>query len=281
MRRVLGILRVDFEVFFIRRNPNPNNTIMKTLHLKRAFTLIELLVVIAIIAILAAILFPAFARARENARRASCQSNLKQIGLGVLQYVQDYDEGFPIHNNGTPNNAGGFFATMQPYLKSTQLYQCPSETTAPDAPGDPGNNGYTDYAYNLNLGWDGGNAKVNQSVLTQSALSVMVFDSGKDGEANGRSDAWSLGCGSGGTNCASGGLATFREAAVAQRHLETQDFLFCDGHVKAYKGQAPQQSAAVYNSCTPGSAGGSVFRPGRCSATSGASGNSPTFNLTP
>ena len=59
---------------------------------KSGFTLIELLVVIAIIAILAAMLFPVFARARENARRSSCQSNLKQIGLGLLQYSQDYDE---------------------------------------------------------------------------------------------------------------------------------------------------------------------------------------------
>ncbi|RYG53119.1 DUF1559 domain-containing protein, partial [bacterium] len=59
---------------------------------RKAFTLIELLVVIAIIAILAAILFPVFGRARENARRSSCQSNLKQIGLGIMQYTQDYDE---------------------------------------------------------------------------------------------------------------------------------------------------------------------------------------------
>ncbi len=61
----------------------------------KAFTLIELLVVIAIIAILAAILFTVFARARENARRSSCQSNLKQIGLSIFQYIQDYDENYP------------------------------------------------------------------------------------------------------------------------------------------------------------------------------------------
>lgn len=89
------------------------------------FTLIELLVVIAIIAILAAILFPAFARARENARRASCQSNLKQMGLGILQYVQDYDEVMPPSYNQT--DGGRSWRTLvQPYVKSTQLFMCPS-----------------------------------------------------------------------------------------------------------------------------------------------------------
>ena len=110
---------------------------------KKGFTLIELLVVIAIIAILAAILFPAFARARENARRASCQSNLKQIGLGFVQYSQDYDETLPniLRDNSVgaatvdPNNK---FVTdytvwaemIQPYVKSTQLFVCPSNTYA-------------------------------------------------------------------------------------------------------------------------------------------------------
>ncbi len=102
---------------------------------KTAFTLIELLVVIAIIAILAAILFPVFARARENARRSSCQSNLKQIGLGLLQYTQDYDERLPLTYNGTPygtsngySNWGLWMIYIHPYIKSTQIYRCPSTT---------------------------------------------------------------------------------------------------------------------------------------------------------
>src|SRR5437763_7255396 len=77
----------------------------------QGFTLIELLVVIAIIAILAAILFPVFGRARENARRSSCQSNLKQIGLGLAQYTQDYDENYPISEDAT---GAGATATTGP-----------------------------------------------------------------------------------------------------------------------------------------------------------------------
>src|SRR5687768_7397049 len=88
------------------------------------FTLIELLVVIAIIAILAAILFPVFARAREAARKASCQSNLKQIGSAWLMYVQDYDETTP---QNTWSNGGGAYhpvvahARLQPYIKNTAV----------------------------------------------------------------------------------------------------------------------------------------------------------------
>ena len=107
-------------------------------HVSSAFTLIELLVVIAIIAILAAILFPVFARARENARRSSCQSNLKQIGLGMMQYAQDYDEMLSPFG-GTNQTAPDFmassavinpFKTAQPYLKNTQIFVCPSATVA-------------------------------------------------------------------------------------------------------------------------------------------------------
>lgn len=92
---------------------------------RRAFTLIELLVVIAIIAILAAILFPVFAQAREKARQASCLSNTKQIGLGVMQYVQDYDENYPYHAwkpTATPErqswNQWTWKESIEPYVKN-------------------------------------------------------------------------------------------------------------------------------------------------------------------
>jgi prepilin-type N-terminal cleavage/methylation domain-containing protein len=130
---------------------------------RRGFTLIELLVVIAIIAILAAILFPVFARARENARRTSCMSNLKQIGLGFMQYTQDYDEKFPpplycgvwssdyssrtidtdpskpsgvfkISSGGTADNWVSWMDAIFPYVKSVQLFRCPSASNAASVP---------------------------------------------------------------------------------------------------------------------------------------------------
>ena len=100
---------------------------MKT---RQGFTLIELLVVIAIIAILAAILFPVFARARENARKATCQSNLKQIGNASMMYTQDYDEKLPCAYRGIYPAAvdtwdSGGHGFVGPYLKNTQVLICP------------------------------------------------------------------------------------------------------------------------------------------------------------
>jgi prepilin-type N-terminal cleavage/methylation domain-containing protein/prepilin-type processing-associated H-X9-DG protein len=107
--------------------PNTQSTpTAETARQRKAFTLIELLVVIAIISILAAILFPVFARARENARRTSCLSNQKQIGLGFLQYFQDNDEQFPPNKLETAWPGGA----IQPYLKSMQILRCPNDAGA-------------------------------------------------------------------------------------------------------------------------------------------------------
>lgn len=95
--------------------------------MKRGFTLIELLVVIAIIAILAAILFPVFARAREKARQSSCLSNVKQLVLGVMMYVQDYDEVLPGYQfRNCPTSGDQWHEILQPYLKNTNILVCPS-----------------------------------------------------------------------------------------------------------------------------------------------------------
>jgi prepilin-type N-terminal cleavage/methylation domain-containing protein/prepilin-type processing-associated H-X9-DG protein len=133
--------------------------------MRRGFTLIELLVVIAIIAILAAILFPVFAKAREKARQASCQSNLKQLMLGVLQYCQDYDERGPTGGSNNRTNAAGgwdgcggqrcawakyypavamvnyyrnnqcFAYQIFPYVKNQQIFYCPNHQDVSQFPG--------------------------------------------------------------------------------------------------------------------------------------------------
>ncbi len=134
----------------------------------RAFTLIELLVVIAIISILAAILFPVFARARENARRTSCVSNVKQMGLGMMMYAQDYDERIPGRNTLTGSTMGTSCASgaagcvliydvinnrpylLEPYLKNRQIFICPSRpATASAFRGDYGMNGLLINGYSL------------------------------------------------------------------------------------------------------------------------------------
>ena len=110
---------------------------------QKGFTLIELLVVIAIIAILAAILFPVFQKVRENARRASCQSNEKQLGLAFIQYTQDYDESMPAGYPGA-NWGQGWAGDIYSFVKSTGVYKCPDDSTSPSAAN------YSVVSYSLN-----------------------------------------------------------------------------------------------------------------------------------
>ena len=190
----------------------------------RGFTLIELLVVIAIIAILASILFPVFARARENARRSSCQSNLKNVGLGFQQYLQDYDELYP--RNDSSAGLGWASHQLQPYIKSTQVFTCPSDSAVNASTGQS----YS-YAYNTNLGGQ------NQSSLLATALTVVNFEvSAPASTAQTTANTWSQGT-----------------TDAAQRHLEGANFGFTDGHVKWYKvNKVAQGSTATSASVTVG-----------------------------
>ncbi len=153
---------------------------------RKGFTLIELLVVIAIIAILAAILFPVFARAREKARQSSCLNNCKQIGLAIMQYLQDYDEFLPFfcmtNNVSVPwtvlpqysyRNWLLWANQIYPYVNNTQVFVCPSRPE--DAMG---------YSYNMNLGYWGNHATrtgpiydgVRLSTIPYPAQTCMVID---------------------------------------------------------------------------------------------------------
>jgi prepilin-type N-terminal cleavage/methylation domain-containing protein/prepilin-type processing-associated H-X9-DG protein len=245
---------------------------------KSAFTLIELLVVIAIIAILAAILFPVFGRARENARRSACQSNLKQIGLGIMQYIQDYDEKYPInfHNiNGSANgyqdvqNERGWAYNIQPYLKSQQIFQCPSDSGAianysliNDISGHM-NVGYTDYAYNRALGnaATGTPTVVSAAALTFASNTVMIVEAPGD---NGPSGTSVLG-GPGGGSSFGPGLAQGRKdkatdsVGALQRHLDGSHAAFADGHVKWYKGSNTLTYSNIYNELVPPTGSNATF----------------------
>lgn len=206
-------------------------------NLRRAFTLIELLVVIAIIALLAAILFPVFARARENARRSSCQSNLKQIGLGITQYTQDYDEKYPLlflcYDGASCNDFEYWPSLVQSYMKSTQIFVCPSQS-------DPmvmtGRNAGLKISYSGNSIFNppAGNqvppfshefrGACALAMLQEPTTTILALDFKTYFEINDY-------------NKTDMGTAS----AVDKRHLEGANFLFCDGHVKFQKGTKESQ----------------------------------------
>jgi len=134
---------------------------------KQGFTLIELLVVIAIIAILAAILFPVFAKVREKARQISCASNEKQLGLAFLQYVQDYDEHFS-----PPAFGGGqaWAGKLNPYVKSAGVFKCPDDPTAAQGKAVP-----VSYAMNFNLSFNDGPGQ-SLAQLNAPASSILLIE---------------------------------------------------------------------------------------------------------
>jgi len=225
---------------------------------REAFTLIELLVVIAIIAILAAILFPVFARARENARRSSCMSNLKQIGLGMMMYTQDNDDHLTassLANDNIPgfdgdNNVTGYWTNMlAPYIKSTQLYNCPSESTlvwkkgSYDSSISYGINYMAPNVCTSNCGVSMALPNVAGAslssiedtsgtiIITDSKYYINKFDHGQT-ETQMQSSADSSGTGA----CThSTGTGYNYAGCVSGRHLGTANVLFVDGHVKSLK----------------------------------------------
>ena len=199
---------------------------------KSGFTLIELLVVIAIIAILAAILFPVFAQAREKARAISCISNLKQLGLGMVQYAQDYDEKNPyvFGNNGHPDTS--WCTLTMPYVKSAGVFACPDDTfsrgtTNRDSNGNliPGQAPQiSSYSLTLPWGdWNGDYGASNSALASLTSPSSTIFLSERWNGYHFINVGWAQ------DNWCNDGeyLAT-----AAKGHTGGSNYLFCDNHAK-------------------------------------------------
>ena len=196
------------------------------LRMLRAFTLIELLVVIAIIAILAAILFPVFAKAREKARQSSCQSNLKQIGLALQQYSQDYDERTVIYNS-----AGIMWGQrIEPYIKNKQVFTCASGGWGTCTPATNPRNllatwvgGTASYFYNnfYSVQWTTYNGLSSRAMaeITKPAETMWAGD-----------NVCAVIDGPGNIDAINGG-----SWASGRRHNEMGNYLYVDGHVKSQK----------------------------------------------
>ena len=208
---------------------------------RKGFTLIELLVVIAIIAILAAILFPVFARAREKARQASCLSNVKQIGLGALMYVQDNDEKFnppQVCNSGltgcfvAAEFCGNGYRPLNPYIKNQQLWECPSC------------NDCRRFSYGWNRSLDGwGSTKL--ATILRPAETVMYAD-----HRTNVTYRWCGGWLASNEGCCSGqGNDPTYPHWMNPVHNDGSNIVMCDGHCKWYKtGQGGNFS--VYDNTT-------------------------------
>ena len=187
--------------------------------MRKGFTLIELLVVIAIIAILAAILFPVFAKAREKARQASCLSNTKQIGLAVMQYAQDYDEMLPATYTQNPNT--NWAQNIAPYCKNTQMFNCPSSSIRWDGTWNAEN---ISYGYNVFF-----ETPKALGAIPTPAETVLVGD-GKNFRL-----------------CPQPSIGWPNQRQVQYIHNEMANVAFCDGHSKAMKQGALELQAASEN----------------------------------
>ncbi len=215
----------------------------------KGFTLIELLVVIAIIAILAAILFPVFAKAREKARQSTCASNLKQLGLAQMQYVQDYDETYPAVWVQLRDDGGyAYFYVLAPYLKSTQVIKCPSTRTFTDifAYGtwngttqdtnyffSGQGNGLWGFSQTSGTTWDSTPRKL--ASINQPASVIAMGDlSGVWGTASTKAGAQPLSCFAVGYY-------------MDLRHSDGMNFTFADGHVKWYNCSTATMGAETWN----------------------------------
>ncbi len=212
----------------------------------RGFTLIEILVVIAVIAVLVAILLPVFSSTRANARRTTCQSNLKQIGAALAQYLQDYDgvhpPDFPSEYFAPPSaDPIGWATVAQPYAKSTALFHCPGETG--EAP--PATVLYSDYGYNRCL------LGLPETQIVAPASTILVLDCVRADMQNwddGTDQSKYTDCkGDSGISNATPGAATWlaqTDITYSKRHLGGANYLLADGHVKSF---AP---LSVFNNCT-------------------------------
>ena len=188
----------------------------------RGFTLIELLVVIAIIAILAAILFPVFAQAREAARKSSCLSNVKQISIGIQAYTQDYDETYPWTSWGGSNAATNSIGlVIQPYVKNAGILRCPSVSLSTGAVNT------VDYQ-NISYGFNVANLSGKSLATVQRPADFAAVWGGRGGNAF--IVDW-FGCGNAPSDRMEGNPCN-TNPQVYGTHGGGGNFGFADGHVK-------------------------------------------------
>lgn len=203
------------------------------------FTLIELLVVIAIIAILAAILFPVFAKAREKARQAACSSNEKQIGLAMLQYIQDNDETYPVEYSAA-NPAATWQRTswrteLYPYIKSYDVFKCPSNPDNGKWVNEWPNYGAFKVSYNCNL-----NSVISCDTTANNGCSPYALASVQlPATTIAITEVWA-GCHNEPWGCATAAYDgdinigwDGHDHSLFAGHTDVTNFLFADGHVKS------------------------------------------------